>query len=282
MRRIFLLSILITFLISCSNNDDATEPIINPVKQLLKTDNYLYENGNLNIKISTKYENNKPVTDSVYDSSNQLSYYSKNFFNTNNLASSIKVYIPNGTLSIENNIIYDNLGKIIKIIKNQPSGSYVFNYILNSNNTITSEIVSNGSVVSTKTFHLNTNEIIYKEVNGSNTKEFIYDSNKNLIQNTAFNVTYNYEYNEPHLKPSILQFDNSTIVGSTKMNTVLIGNTLDDQNNTFGDKLISKISTSNGIIYDYVYIYDSDNYPTNVKTYINNQLVSELFYTYSN
>ena len=65
------------------------------------------------------------------------------------------------------------------------------------------------------------------------------------------------------------------------MNTVLIGNTLDDQNNTFGDKLISKISTSNGIIFDYVYIYDSDNYPTNVKTYINNQLVSELFYTYS-
>ena len=281
MRRIFLLSILITFLISCSNNDDATEPIINPVKQLLKTDNYLFENGNLNIKISTKYENNKPVTDSVYDSSNQLSYYSKNFINTNNLASSIKVYIPNGTLSIENNIIYDNSGKITQINNTQPSGSSVINFTFNPNNTITSATISNGSVVVTKTFFFNTNDIINKEINGSNTKEFIYDSNKNLTQNTSLNITNNYEYNEPHLKPSILQFDNSTIVGSTKMNTVLIGNTLDDQNNTFGDKLISKITTSNGIIFDYVYIYNSDNYPTNVKTYRNNQLVSELFYTYS-
>jgi hypothetical protein len=280
--KLLLLLIFTIFLYSCSNDDVSIEPIVNPTKQLLKKEKFLYENGSFNMKITTIYENNKPAIDSAYNSTNQLLYVSKNFFNTNNLVSSIKVYDSNGILSIENNITYDNLGRITQINNTQPSGSSVFNYTLNSNNTITSERISNGSVVATKTFFLNTNGIIYKEVNGNNNKENTFDLNNNLTQNTAFSVTNNYEYSEPHLKPLTLQFDNSTIVGSVKMNTALIGNTLDDQNNTFGDKLISKITSSNGIIFNYIYTYDSDNYPVNLKSYMNNVLVSEENFTYSN
>lgn len=282
MKNKLLLLIFTTFLFSCSNDDSSSEPSVNQTKQLFKKEKILYENGNLNMKITTQYENNKPAIDSAYNSTNQLLYVSKNFFNTNNLVSSIKVYDENGILSIENNITYDNLGRITQILNTQPSGSSVFNFTLNSNNTISSERISNGSVVTTKTFFLNSNGIIYKEVSGTNNKESIFDSNNNLTQNTAYSVTNNYEYNEPHLKPSTLQFDNSTIVGSVKMNTVLIENTLDDHNNTFGDKLISKITSSNGTIFNYIYTYDSDNYPVNLKSYINNVLVSEENFTYSN
>ena len=282
MKNKLLLLIFTTFLFSCSNDDSSSEPSVNQTKQLFKKEKILYENGNLNMKITTQYENNKPAIDSAYNSTNQLLYVSKNFFNTNNLVSSIKVYDENGILSIENNITYDNLGRITQILNTQPSGSSVFNFTLNSNNTISSERISNGSVVTTKTFFLNSNGIIYKEVSGINNKESIFDSNNNLTQNTAYSVTNNYEYNEPHLKPSTLQFDNSTIVGSVKMNTVLIENTLDDHNNTFGDKLISKITSSNGTIFNYIYTYDSDNYPVNLKSYINNVLVSEENFTYSN
>lgn len=282
MKNTLLLLIFTTFFISCSDDNVETITNNNSNKSLKKINQITYSNGTIDEKITFIFENNKHKIDSFYTSNNQLTFYSKYNYNSNGSLSSIKGYDPNGTLEIENNYTYDNLDRITQVENIESSYSSTYNFTFNNNNTITSEMISNGVLVNTKIYYLNNNEIIFKEENGNGLIEVTYDSYLNLTQKNSFGNTTNYEYNLPTTKPNILQYDNSTFLGPKKINAILYGNSLDDYAGSFGNKYMTKETRQNGDIINYEYIFDADNYPTNIKVYRNNQLVSELLYTYTN
>jgi hypothetical protein len=274
MKKIFLLLSIGLLLISCSSEENKIPE--NQISSLIKLEQRQFENGVLTEKNIFEYKNNKPTLASFYDDNNQLTYTSKWNYSNSNYLSSIKGYLPNGTLNSETNITYDNSNRIIKTERIEESGKYLTttNFTHNSNNTITSETNSNGNT-STKTFEINSNGSISKEiVNGDVSVSVEYD-NLSPITLTSSSTIYNYTYQDNGSLP----FSFESVFGSNRINVVLFQNYLADSLSSLTTRLVAKI-TSSSSIKEYVYTLNEDNFPLTKKDFNNGELVNEIYYTY--
>jgi len=131
MKKILLLLSIGLLIISCSSDESETPDVIipenqiseneipdiqipeNQISNLTQTEQRVFEDGALTETIVTEYDDNKLTLSSFYDSDNQLTFTSEWSYD-NNYVSSIKGYLPNGTLSSEQNITYDDSNRIIK------------------------------------------------------------------------------------------------------------------------------------------------------------------------
>ena len=189
---------------------------------------------------------------------------------------SIKGYMQNGTLNSETTISYDNLNRIIKTIRLEENNTYntTSNFIYNNNNSITSNSNSNGNLFS-KTFEINSNGIIHKEIqNGILNTSVQYDNLKPIIR-ISNSTTYNYTYLETGSLPS----SNQSILGGNKVNGVLFQNSLDTSSAYLTTELIKKIS-SNSSEEEYIYTLNNNGFPLTKKGYYNGELENEYDYTY--
>jgi hypothetical protein len=274
MKKIFLLLSIGLLIISCSSKE--SEIIENQTSSLIKVEQRQFENGILSEKIIFEYNNNRPILASFYDEDNQLTYISEWNYSNNNYLSSTKGYLQNGTLNSETNITYDNSNRIIKTEIEGENGSYFVttNFTHNSDNTITSYTNSSGHT-STKTFEINNNGIIDKEIVNGNIRVSVEYDNLRPITSTLYSTTYNYTYQENGSLP----FTFESIFGTNRINAVLFQNYLDDSIESLTTRLLTKI-TSSLSTKEYVYTLNEDNFPLTRKDYYNGKLVNELEYTY--
>jgi hypothetical protein len=274
MKKIFLLLSIGLLMISCSS--DENEIPESQISSLIKLEQKRFENGVLIEKIIFEYNNDRPTLASFYNDNNQLIYTSEWNYSVSNYLSSIKGYLPNGTLNTETNITYDNSNRIIKTERSEEDGTYLTttNFTHNNDNTITSDTNSNGNT-STKTFEINSNGIINKEIVNSDVRVSVEYDNLSPITSTSFSTTYNYTYQENGSLP--FSFEN--IFGTNRINAVLFQNNLADSINSLTTRLVTEIASSSSTE-NYVYTLNEDNFPLSKKDYYNTELMNEFNYTY--
>ena len=128
---------------------------------------------------------------------------------------------------------------------------------------------------SSKTFEINSNGLIDKEIVNGNTIVSVQYQNSTPISKTVNSVTSNFTYHATGLFPILEQSD----YGNNPINVVLSRNSLDDSLKNLTNKLITSIiSTSQD--YQCVYTFNEDNFPLTKKEYRNGLLINEFTYFY--
>ena len=270
-----LLTILIGLsILSCSSDDDDNPQT--QISQLTKIEQRSFYNGTLEEKIIINYSNQKPELWSFYDETNQLTFTSEWNYSTNGNLISIKGYLPDGSLSSESNISYDNSNRIIQTIRSEENNTYITstNFIHNSDNTITSNTDSNGNI-SSKIFEINNNGIIDKEIENGNVIVSVQYDNLKPISKTSYSTTYNYTYEENGSIPITFQ----SLFGANPINVVLFQNSLNDSSDSLTTELITEIASTSSTE-EYVYTLNDDNFPATRKDYYNGELDDEFDYFY--
>lgn len=275
MKKLLLLLLLSIGISTISCSSDENEVPENQTSNLIKLEQRQFENGVLSEKIIFEYNNDKPTKASFYEDNNQLTYTSEWNY-SNNYLSSIKGYLANGALDSETYITYDSSNRIIKTERTEENGTYLttVNFTHNNDNTIISDTNSNG-FTSTKTFEINSNGIINKEIVNGDVRVSVEYDNLTPITSTSFSTTYNYTYQDNGLLP--FSFDN--VFGTNLINTVLFQNNLGDSIGSLTTRLVTKITSSSYTV-EYVYTLNEDDFPLTKKDYYNGELVNEFDYTY--
>lgn len=268
--KLIILFFLGLTIFSCSNSEDS-----NSSQKLIKFEQKKYSNGVLEEKNVFVLENEKPYSAHFYNASNELTHKSYWHY-TNGLLTSIKGYFPDGTLYIQSNTVYDSSNRIIQTSTNEDNGSYLrtTNFIYNNNNTITSNTNNNGSN-SSKTFEINSNGLIDKEIVSGNTVVSVQYDNSTPISKTVNSVTSNFTYHATGLFP----ISEQSFFANNPINLVLSRNSLDDTLEGLTNKLITDI-TSTSSDYQYVYTLNENNFPLTRKKYYNGVLINEFTYYY--
>lgn len=261
---------------SCSSEEN--EIPVTQTQSLVKIEQrqFDFNSGALTEKIIFEYNNQRPTLASFYDENSQLTYTSEWNYSNNNLLSSIRGYLPNGTLDSETTITYDNSNRIIETKRLENNSTYLTttNFTHNSDNTITSETNSNGNI-SSKTFEINNNGIIDKEIVDGNVIISVQYENLKPISNTSYSTSYNYTY----LEVGSFPFPFQSLFGNNTVNVVLFQNSLNNSLESFTTELIKKVE-SNTTIIEYEYTLNDDNYPLTKKDFYNGKLENEFDYYY--
>jgi len=276
MKKLFLLLSIGLLMTSCSSEEN--EIPVTQTQSLVKIEQrqFDFNSGALTEKIIFEYNNQRPTLASFYDENSQLTYTSEWNYSNNNLLSSIRGYLPNGTLDSETTITYDNSNRIIETKRLENNSTYLTttNFTHNSDNTITSETNSNGNI-SSKTFEINNNGIIDKEIVDGNVIISVQYENLKPISNTSYSTSYNYTY----LEVGSFPFPFQSLFGNNTVNVVLFQNSLNNSLESFTTELIKKVE-SNTTIIEYEYTLNDDNYPLTKKDFYNGKLENEFDYYY--
>lgn len=271
---LLLLLVSLSALISaCSSDDDSTNP---ETSTLVRVEQSILENGVLDEKIVMDFNNQKPVRWSFYNATNQLMFFSEWNYNSNGALATIKGYLADGTLDNQLTITYDSSNRITQTTRSEENNTFIAttNFIHNNDNTITSNSNSIGNNT-TKTFEVNANGIIDKEIFNGNTVAFVTYNNLNPITKTTSFNTYNYTY----LSNGSTPFNFQNVFGANPINAVLFQNSLDDSSDLLATGLVTEI-TSDTSNQEFVYTLNDDNLPLTRKDYYNGVLDNELDYFY--
>ncbi|MEN8123115.1 MAG: hypothetical protein ABFS35_22445 [Bacteroidota bacterium] len=282
MRRInYLSGVLIGIvLLSCSSDENIIPDDENivpdpPISQLIKVEQRSFTNGELNNTTIMNFINHKPVLWSSYDETNQLNYYQEWNYIDNEVLTSINTYLPDGHLEYEYTIFYDNENRFIQTIhKKNDIIMTTRNFIYNTDNTITS-ITNSGGGDSTKTFEINNNGIVDKEIVNGNVVVSVQYDNFKPIKKSFGSISYDYTYYENGLMP----FTFASYFGINPVNVVLFNNSLDFASNSLTNELINEITNTN-TTKKYIYTLNDNNFPSKFEYYYNGvkTLESDLFY----
>jgi|TARA_B110000240_G_scaffold2123_1_gene2486 hypothetical protein len=276
MKKLILLLSIGLLITSCSSEENEIPEIQTQVLVKIEQRQFDFNNGALTEKIIFEYNNQRPTIALFYDENNQLTYTSEWNYSNNNFLSSIKGYLPSGTLDSETNITYDSSNRIIQTKRSEENSTYLTttDFTHNSNNTITSNTNSNGNI-SSKTFEINNIGIIDKEVVNGNVIVSVQYEDLKPISKTSYSTSYNYTYLVSGSFPSSFQ----SIFGNNTVNVVLFQNSLDNSLESFTTELIKKVE-SNSTIIEYTYTLNNDNYPLTKKDFYNGKLENEFDYYY--
>jgi hypothetical protein len=276
MKKLILLLSIGLLITSCSSEENEIPEIQTQVLVKIEQRQFDFNNGALTEKIIFEYNNQRPTIALFYDENNQLTYTSEWNYSNNNFLSSIKGYLPSGTLDSETNITYDSSNRIIQTKRSEENSTYLTttDFTHNSNNTITSNTNSNGNI-SSKTFEINNIGIIDKEVVNGNVIVSVQYEDLKPISKTSYSTSYNYTYLVSGSFPSSFQ----SIFGNNTVNVVLFQNSLDNSLESFTTELIKKVE-SNSTIIEYTYTLNNDNYPLTKKDIYNGKLENEFDYYY--
>jgi hypothetical protein len=213
MKKLILLLSIGLLITSCSSEENEIPEIQTQVLVKIEQRQFDFNNGALTEKIIFEYNNQRPTIALFYDENNQLTYTSEWNYSNNNFLSSIKGYLPSGTLDSETNITYDSSNRIIQTKRSEENSTYLTttDFTHNSNNTITSNTNSNGNI-SSKTFEINNIGIIDKEVVNGNVIVSVQYEDLKPISKTSYSTSYNYTYLVSGSFPSSFQsiFGNNT------------------------------------------------------------------------
>ncbi len=179
-------------------------------------------------------------------------------------------------MDYKQSITYDDANRIIKntTIQDDDKDITATEYVYNNDNTITSTTI-NGNYKFIRTFELNSNGLIDKEItNGNVATSIVYDNLRPLTK-TVGSTVYNYTY----VEKGSLPFNGLAMFANNPINVVLFQNNLDDSSGSLSSDLISKI-TSDSSVKEYIYTFNKDNHLLTKTSYYNETLVDIINYYY--
>ena len=241
-----------------------------------------FEDGMLSRTDSTKFSNNKPIETVRYNSENELINTTIWYYLQNGLFDSLQTQLPNGLNTVQEKVEYDNDDRLIKWVFSENVDGRFFTatelYSYQSENLITME--SPDGNASESSFELNADGLIFRETNGDELNEVVWDNDNNPIQLTESGRITTFEFLENPLKKSfqinywinIFNSENNYILWSNRFNFL-------PSEFNFGNNYIS--AQDNGFFeYDFQYEFDNKETLTKKTTILNGILQSETEYFY--
>ena len=210
-----LLFIIDFFCLSISCSNDTSEDTTTPSNQSLMTLNKKIihqtysSNPTANYKRIQYYNNNEIIADTVFDYSNQwtsryIKVTSGNTINTQQLNT-------NNEIISQQEITYDNQGRITQRRTDFPNNVMVISYEYNSDDSIITKATNtlDNSVTILGTYYKNNDGLIYKKTpfNSSTSTELIYDGLKPTTM-TSTSQTLNFDYFTNSMPLNILKTTN--------------------------------------------------------------------------
>lgn len=263
MKKLFLLTITSLLIFGCSSDDGSTNTQPKKITRRSYTGNpneaiqrYLFSNGKLE---SIKLYNSS----NLFKESINYKYFSNGLLRT----------ITKSDYSYSHSFIYDNQNRIMhmKYENSELNESYYVNYTYNNDNTITAE--SFGTTENVKTYYLNSNNLIYKEVNGDTTYEVVFDGYNAISGSSSIMFSRSFEYSDTNL-----QFNIDYLTGGYASNGVLMYNSLYGNETFSANKYLLK--EIGGDTFKHQYTFDSNGRPITRLDYKNDNLTDEFQYEY--
>lgn len=222
-----------------------------------------------------RFSNGKLIGINLYNSSNFITGEIKYKYFSNGLLRSIsKPENRGGVINIyARSFIYDNQERIMfmKYFNKQSDESYYVNYTYNNDSTITAE--SFGTTEGVKTYYVNEDNLIYKEVSESNTYEVVFDGYNATLGSSGLFASRTFEYSN-----EVALFNINYFTGGYASNGVLMYNSLLGNETAASNNYVTQENGVDNLRYEY--IFDGNG---NLKTridYENDNLISELQYEY--
>lgn len=270
---LFAILIGLTFF-SCSSSDDVPQ---NPGQQLVKIEQKIYYEGDLEERIVIDYANLKPQLWTFYDENNNELGSTEFVYNSQGILVEVNDYTPNGAQTRELLITYDSQNRIIKtdqVYFSQPNDHIIVNFTHNLNNTINSVYSFLGNTEE-KLFEVNANGIIDKEIVDGTTIVSVEYDNLNPITKTSYSTVSTYSY----LDNGTMPFAYQSIFGNKPINVVLFQNSLDDASDSLITRLTSVINSPSSN-QEFVYTLNAEGYPLTRTNYNNGELGDEFTFYY--
>lgn len=282
-----LLILLIPFFNSCSEDDE--NEVITFDRKLKKIVSKRYNGDEVYFKNEIFLENNRVTKTDVYYVNNGVDDLWQSYeelYDKNGVNIGSRSFNPDGKQGSEQNYIYDDNNRLV----NKTSIDYLsdgtktdeYEFIYNSDNTITCTFNYSGGSKEEKVFFINNVGLIYKESYYGETYEVELDGN-NVISYKGSSYTINYQYDEEHLIAG--QFFHTIKKNSYgKMNNgVLRAFELRDAYLVYNDKLLLSESSLGIIDNRFEHEFDEEGYILKaIKHYETNSSgdrdVTEYFY----
>lgn len=271
-----LIAIIATFTNSCSN-DNIEEPTT-PSNQNLMTLKKRVINQSYSINPTANYtriqyySNNEVIADTVFNYLNQwTSRYIK--VTTGNAVNTQQLNTNNEIIS-QQEITYDNQGRIIQRRTDFPNNVMVITFEYNSDNTVTAKITNSLDNTSNilGTYEKNNDGLIYKRTpyNSTSSTELVYDGLKPTSM-ISTNQTLNFDYFPNPMPSNILKTTNQL------------------NNMALSDLSLLPIAQNGNFYYkpsNYIANFNSNNYleytkSTNINSANNSETIRETFYYYN-
>lgn len=159
---------IVTAIVTVSCSNDNTESTEDPnLMTLNKTIRYYPEQANYQTKIVGYYSNNEISTDSTFNNLNTLS--KRNIWVNTGLTRTKTTYDNNNTITNTSEEHFDNSGRLIRKVETAGASSLTYQYIYNSDNSISSGYLNSSSqFILFKTYLINSDGLIYEEIDNSN------------------------------------------------------------------------------------------------------------------
>jgi hypothetical protein len=272
MKKILLSLTALVLLTSCADDDRTSE---NDNPHLKKMTQVSYVDGTIESSGIYEFVNGIPNKYNYLDESGNLEAYDIFSYN-NGLLTTIKGFSANNVQLTQSVTSYDTQGRITGYTINDSDVTGTTGYVYNADNTITATSLF-GTHTQTKTYYLNSDNLIYKEVSPNNFYEVEYNG-YNPISSESNYESKTFEYLDTPAQPAQINIW-GTILGSYKANAVLRDNSLQDYEQAYATKFIKKEVRGSEII-DYTYTFNDAQLPIKVLRYRNNIIESEINYFY--
>lgn len=288
-----LLALTTVLLISCSNDDNTSNS-----SKLMKTVSTTYDVSGDQVEVATTNYSNGRITDIskiYYSDPESIDLYNYSYYD-NGLLSKI-TRNQYGDIAQTLDYIYDDQGRIIKVISSVGESQYEWSLTYNNDNTIES---TNSINSSTKTFYVNGDNHIYKIRNQSPLSDGSFFVNETKIAYEEGNVSsVTHEFiTEPSVDTSILEYYNDydpSLLGidygsgTFKLNSLLI-HILDtpnyriwaflETNNKYIKNTTFGHNQSQSLNWFYSYVFNEDGLPLEAITPVNGSQYCKTEYFY--
>jgi len=268
------LAVFVLLLTSCSDNDSSDTN--NNNFPLVSTRQKMYEDGEVTKIYVGEYSNGSLIKHNWFTPQNVQTGYTELNYDNNGILKSIIDY-SGGTVSFKSTYNYDNQHRMTGILAEffEYNTTITTVYTYNNDNTITA-VISEPQYTQTRTFYLNNDGFVFKQVSDNSTFELTYNGSTPINATSNGNTT-TFEYDESH-DFSLININLGP--GDFKPNVVLRAGNLRDVTQTIGNKYMIA-ENSDGQVYTYNYTFNEQGLPIKRMDYLNNDLKSEMEFFYN-
>lgn len=264
----FALIFVVLLAISCSDDDSSSGTSGADLKTMVTS---LYGvDGGLMDRTVMDFDDNKPSHYKVYTPMGQLSRSIDYAYGNDGQLKTLSVYNMQGRLGFTENFSYDSLGRLVKLVwqdhddnDEMDYGNSIYEYIYNSDNTITRKISGN----TFGTYYLNANGQVYKiEHPDGYTSEVVYVGNDIVSWTQGGNSIYYFYDNVTPVKGEYRNIFRNQFRGY-EANHVLYGGHVNAVTAT--PKYITHQQHEGGNTVHYGYQFNDAGYPVRISSGIN-------------
>jgi len=201
MKKLLCTGLALFLLVSCQDDDSTTNPTTTKGANYTTTET-AYNKGEVVSINEYTFKGGRPDGTKSYSPTNNVLYsYSKYSYDNDNKLTGLKSYNAENVVQADVKYFYDNQDRLVKMIIKYLTYTSQYTFKYNSDNTITGEQTSSDGYGFKKTWYINNEGLIYKEVDISGpgySYEITFDGRNAISGKSDTGAINTFEYDNEH------------------------------------------------------------------------------------